>query len=432
MISRIPFFTSHIYLTILIGLFAIIFLYASVSLFYRAFLGPHTDFNIYYQTAERIIQGQGDTLYQPFDRGESWRYVYLPAFACVFVPFSMLPLPIAIILWCILNGMMIGHIAVLLIRTLSIPKEKLGFFGSILFLTTGMYLLENVQLGQVHVLLAYLIVLAWSHSRKGADLAAGIFLGGAIVIKLFPVVLLFYFILQRKWKGLLSAILTLGILVFLFPIPFLGWNVTWNHTQHYTSEVILPFLSAETQFGYTYELITNVDSLHNQDLGSLLQRHFSSLNSLPESYKFLNWASVPAKQVRLWMFGISFLFILITLVWLSRIHTRWECKTLRVDRIYSVLLVLAFLIIPRLRLAYLLPLALPTLVLLMDFTLGDSKDLRRVGLILVFIPAFFWACTAVEILRACSVGFYGMLGFWMGILFLYTRVSKSDDPIRSS
>jgi alpha-1,2-mannosyltransferase len=59
--------------------------------------------------------------------------------------------------------------------------------------------------GQLNLILLLLIMACWTMERSNRSVSAGILLGIAIAIKLFPGFLLLYFFVQRQWKCIAAA-----------------------------------------------------------------------------------------------------------------------------------------------------------------------------------------------------------------------------------
>jgi hypothetical protein len=90
--------------------------------------------------------------------------------------------------------------------------------------------LYNLEKGQVSILLALLLALAWLAFRKGQPTATGIFIGLAAAIKVFPV-LLGGWLLLRYHRALPWAI-GAGALVTLFPLTLIGWDGLVGYIRH--------------------------------------------------------------------------------------------------------------------------------------------------------------------------------------------------------
>jgi alpha-1,2-mannosyltransferase len=68
----------------------------------------------------------------------------------------------------------------------------------------------SIHYGQPTALLLLLLIAAWSRSRRGDDIGAGIFLASAVLLKAFPWVMAGYFVSQRRWRVLVSAAIFSG------------------------------------------------------------------------------------------------------------------------------------------------------------------------------------------------------------------------------
>jgi hypothetical protein len=90
--------------------------------------------------------------------------------------------------------------------------------------------LYNLEKGQVSILLALLLALAWLAFRKGQPTATGVLIGLAAAIKVFPV-LLGGWLLLRCRRALPWAIAA-GALATLFPLTLIGWDGLAGYVQH--------------------------------------------------------------------------------------------------------------------------------------------------------------------------------------------------------
>ncbi len=104
--------------------------------------------------------------------------------------------------------------------------------------------------GQVQLLLLLLLVGSWCCLRRGRDRAAGVLLGIAIAVKLYPAALLLPLLLARRWRTLVLAGITAGgILGLSFAV------VGWDTLVIYVTK-ILPQINHTT--GFDNHAITNV------------------------------------------------------------------------------------------------------------------------------------------------------------------------------
>jgi len=65
---------------------------------------------------------------------------------------------------------------------------------------------EVFYVGQVNLIVTFLICLCYFGVHRRQNVAAGVALGFAILLKTSPLVLLFYFVAVRNWRGLVAAV----------------------------------------------------------------------------------------------------------------------------------------------------------------------------------------------------------------------------------
>lgn len=178
------------------------------------FLGVGPDFNVYYHSS---IYGSIPN--------------YPPFVVIIFYPFYLLPLVVAYKLWTVLS------IVFLLISLyLCFKLFNLKFFSpTALILSSLVFSFFPVKftlgMGQINLLVLMLVTCAFYFFIKGKDLYSGICLGISIALKLFPVLLLFYFLLKRKYIIFLYTFITfisLGGISYLFIKPEIS-NYYWQH-----------------------------------------------------------------------------------------------------------------------------------------------------------------------------------------------------------
>jgi hypothetical protein len=164
------------------------------------------DFEVFHRAGRRVLAGQG--LYRHVEDGYyTWKYG--PPGALLFVPFGLLPLfPAKILFWLLLSG------AIVLNLLLSVRLAAPGFRAApartnrvvlLAALAVGVHLHMELHLGQVNQLILALFLLmamALVHRRPAAFGAVY-----AVSLSLKPFALIFapYLVLTRRWKELLAA-----------------------------------------------------------------------------------------------------------------------------------------------------------------------------------------------------------------------------------
>jgi hypothetical protein len=180
------------------------------------------DFDVYYTSSQNYVARA--PVYVAHDGIDEFKYS--PLFALVFSPLTMLKKTPALYVWEILNILSLYSIFYLLFRlkqmSFSAPKDLLIIVC--LFALTGPYIFSNIMLGQINIFLCFLMVLTMYLEIKRKDFWAAVVLAFSLMIKFFPLLFLFYFILKRRFK--LAAFTLLMVAFFLLlPSVYTGFDL---------------------------------------------------------------------------------------------------------------------------------------------------------------------------------------------------------------
>src|SRR5206468_12767165 len=90
------------------------------------------------------------------------------------------------------------------------------------------FIFDMFDLGQPNLMLLALMLYGFWLLRQARPWFAGSMFALATAIKVFPVAVLPYLIWRRQWKAVASTLVFLGVLLFVLPAPFRGFehNVT--------------------------------------------------------------------------------------------------------------------------------------------------------------------------------------------------------------
>jgi glycosyl transferase family 87 len=200
-------------------LIAAVLLTAAISVIYVAKIERRMpDYDVYKRAAERALIGA--PLYRPDDG--HYQFKYLPAFAVATVPLALAPPRATRAAWFAGSVLLL----VLLLRTCALVlPERLhprGYLIGITFVLLGKFFVHELELGQVNILFATLIVVAVRQMRIGRELAAGLLVAAAIVVKPYAVLLVPYLAARRKPASLAGVGLGLGT-ALLLPATLYGF-----------------------------------------------------------------------------------------------------------------------------------------------------------------------------------------------------------------
>jgi hypothetical protein len=197
------------------------------------------DFSAYWSAASHLLAGEplysAAQLAGPYAPQVQYLYLYPPPVAAVVAPLaSLFPTDYRAAAW-VWSGL---GAAVLVLSVLALGRSErlaerfplLGAFGG-----RGPWLLVGAALafapvvgelvmGNVHLLLLGLLTVAWLGIRRGdstGELGAGIAIGVATVVKVFPGLLLVWLLLTRRFRA--AAGVVIGALAFIaVTLPFTG------------------------------------------------------------------------------------------------------------------------------------------------------------------------------------------------------------------
>jgi Glycosyltransferase family 87 len=138
-----------------------------------------------------------------------------PTSVLVALPFTLLHYRDAVFAWNLASLLMLGVSLVVVWRGFGISFSPWWIFPLVTSLLVCAPLVMQLFFAQLSLLILLLLTGTWAADRSGRPLLAGVLLGMAGVIKLFPGFLLYYFVLRRQWKSLFAAVATVLLLTGL-------------------------------------------------------------------------------------------------------------------------------------------------------------------------------------------------------------------------
>lgn len=186
----------------------ILFLVSLISVLKPLLLSNYPDFSVYYY-GSRIALNGGNFYIKNKDMFTD--FVYPPFVAIFFAPLSIFPFLLASKIWAAVS---IISLIMSLILMFKIFNQKLFSWEGIILSILAFIAFPikfTLGMGQMNIIILTLFVLSvyLAENRKG--MTSGIFLGLSIVLKLFPALLLFYFLITRRWRIVMSAFLVFAV-----------------------------------------------------------------------------------------------------------------------------------------------------------------------------------------------------------------------------
>ncbi len=282
---------SRLHVTGLCLLLAVVILFGAMVEFRGALANRRmTDIGPYLRAAWSVRTG-GD-MYKITDDND-WHYLYPPVFAILMTPLAdpphgedrtgYLPYSLSVGIWYVIT-MALGAIGIgILARTMEDPFRNLAAGRGRRFslrwwaLRTAPLLvllpaIGRCQMrGQVGLLIVFLFCCFAAAILKGRRFRAGLWLSGAICVKVLPAVILVFALWRRDWRMLSGSAAGLLVGLILLPLIVLGPERTVASYKSFYQEIVVAGIRGDSGGTRGAELtgITSTDSnspmvvLHN-------------------------------------------------------------------------------------------------------------------------------------------------------------------------
>ena len=162
------------------------------------------------------------------------RYMYPPLLAVALMPLTWLPAGVALRIWAVFNLLLWLACLMLITRLLRsllvaarparvwrLDADTRLFLISIVAFLALTYdpVAAGIGLGQINVVICFLVLLALNLDRRGHPGPAGAVLALASLIKVYPLLILGYYLLRGRWRVLRGGMIALAVLLLgMFPV----------------------------------------------------------------------------------------------------------------------------------------------------------------------------------------------------------------------
>lgn len=181
------------------------------------------DFDVYLYAAQQLSAKENIYSNNPFNN-----YLYSPFFALLLKPILIFGFPVARVIWALINVLLTVRLWKLIHgfvkQSLSI-KTKLTFYWvlGVIIISAGFWN-HNLILGQMTIFILWLTIEGLHNIvNRDKNVLGGLLLGLGIVIKIVPILGLFYLFLKGKFKAIPMTIVVVmaGLII---PSVFIGHN----------------------------------------------------------------------------------------------------------------------------------------------------------------------------------------------------------------
>jgi Glycosyltransferase family 87 len=291
----------------------------------------HGDFDVYYAASQNYLAKA--PVYIPHNGIEEFKYS--PLFALVFSPLTLLKSTTALYIWNILNIFSLYFMFYLFykLKQMSFSKPRDLLIIVCLFALTGRFIFSNIKLGQINILLCCLMVITMYLEINKKYFWASVTLAFSLMIKLFPLLFLFYFVLTRRFK-LLGLTILMIIFFLLLPSIYSGFELNLR----YLNDWLILLKSTPSHLLY---------SVRNNSLLSFYSWFFIARHDI---YYVFDYNLITKRLTpEVYYFWVGSCFVFFSAFFYDTLYVKYkEIKTVFLD--YSCLLICGLLFNP---LAYL-------------------------------------------------------------------------------
>ncbi|MFK7779362.1 MAG: glycosyltransferase family 87 protein [Gimesia sp.] len=143
-----------------------------------------------------------------------------PTANLVCFPFLFLSYQNAHLAWNLVSIVLLGLMVVLIVKGLELRLSVWSIIALLTLLLVCDPLLQTLIQGQLNLLLAFLIVVAWRAEKSGKSFVSGICLGLATAVKIYPAYLFLYFLVRKDWRALSGGIVSFVLITLLTAAVF--------------------------------------------------------------------------------------------------------------------------------------------------------------------------------------------------------------------
>ena len=198
-----------------------------ISTFYRGAISPRqrTDLTVYLKAGEMVAEGRAYHIYG-VENVRHWHYVYPPLLAILVAPVSKWPLGVTVALAYLLSLVCLAG-TVMLSRRFPEDARPAPWQIALAMIFCLPMLLNTLTRGQFGIITLFFTAAVFYSYLKQLKILTGLLLALAVALKISPLAfLVFFFLVKREWKILVST--ALGFFLFLFLLPSLAVGFQQN------------------------------------------------------------------------------------------------------------------------------------------------------------------------------------------------------------
>jgi len=264
--------------------YVLIFFAFLVSLAYilKILFSPsYFDFRYYYNSLQALIHGGN-----PYNSSKFPLFYYPPAAILFLFPFVILPLVISEKIYIIFSFLCLFLSIKMLFKIFQIPMRSWLSIFLMILIFNFFPLKFTLVMGQINTVIFLLLTFFIYCYKNNRQYLSGIALATALSLKIFPILLMPYLMINKQWKILISMLLTL---IFISGAVYIAFPK--NVTSAFFTNTIPSILQTG---GGTY--------YYDQSLFAFINRTLN--NQIPiQLTRAISIAILIATYIILWLYG---------------------------------------------------------------------------------------------------------------------------------
>ncbi len=212
-----------------------------------------TDFGVYCRAAHAVRVGTD--IYGPNTCDDNgWHYCYPPPFAVAMVPFAdpfafqdhagYLPFWASVTAWYLLSVGLIAwslHRFAAAVLPAEVPYSRRWWYArTVPFYVCIGGLTYTLARGQVNSVVVAMIAGAFTATCRRQPVGAGLWLAGAVAVKVIPVYLLLDSLVRKDWRSVGGLALGLALFLVAVPAAVWGWQGMIDNNVTFLDAVLAP------------------------------------------------------------------------------------------------------------------------------------------------------------------------------------------------
>ncbi|UCG33008.1 MAG: DUF2029 domain-containing protein [Phycisphaerales bacterium] len=221
---------------------------------------------------------------------------YLPFFVVFMAPFGLLPMWLGCAVFVALSLALFAlAVAIIDRRLVPMPTGPWWLRVAVPAAMVTPFVVSAAVLGQVSLLVTFLIVLSWYLVETRREFWAGWALSLGVLVKVFPVVLVLYFLLKRQWKMLAGVAAGLILLGGLLTTAVFGRSENLRLHREYWRQAVV----GHGPLAEMVKIQQVKSTSHNQSLPMVLRRLLTETPAVhhEDGYHSVNLARLPATDI---------------------------------------------------------------------------------------------------------------------------------------